>query len=214
MTGLLITIMLVMFIVVELFDPAVLRDPYATLGVDGAVAALVGVALLAADVVLPVPSSVIMFANGVLFGWAVGALVSTIGGLSAALVGCWLGRRGEPVLVRFLSVGERERASQLIDRWGMVAVIVTRPVPILAEATAIMAGASAMRWRSLAGAALLGSVPTSTLYAVAGATADRRDSPLVIVGLTVAVAAGCWLAGWRRQRAPGVVLVGDIDTTG
>lgn len=194
-TGLLITVMLAVFIVAELLDPAVLRDPYAALGVDGAAAAVVGIALLSADVVLPVPSSVVMFANGVLFGWAAGALFSTLGGVSAALIGGWLGRRGEPVLARYLSVQERERASRLISRWGSVAVIVTRPVPILAEATAIMAGASGLRWRSLAGAALLGSIPTATLYAVAGATAERWNSPLVVIGLTLAVAAACWLVG-------------------
>ncbi len=35
---------------------------------SGVVAALVGVGLLVADVVLPVPSSVVMLAHGALFG--------------------------------------------------------------------------------------------------------------------------------------------------
>lgn len=206
--GLLITVMLAVFIVAELLEPAVLQNPYAALRVDGVTAALVGVALLSADVVLPVPSSVIMFANGVLFGWVVGALVSTLGSLSAALLGCWLGRRGGPVLTRYLRSQERERASRLLSRWGVVAVIITRPVPILAEATVIMAGASGMRWRPLSGAALLGSVPTAILYAGAGATADRWNSPLVVGGLTLAVAAACWLVG-RTRPTPGAARTPD-----
>ena len=45
------------------------------------------VALLASDVVLPVPASIVMTANGVVFGLVVGTLLSTIGATLSALAG-------------------------------------------------------------------------------------------------------------------------------
>lgn len=53
----------------------------------GAVAAAVGVGLLVADVVLPVPSSVVMVAHGALFGVGLGAALSMLGRIGNAVVG-------------------------------------------------------------------------------------------------------------------------------
>lgn len=196
---------LAVFLLFELIDPAVLTDPYTLMGVGGIGAALTGVGLLIADIVLPVPSSLIMFANGALFGIVTGAVLSTIGSVSATLLGFWMGRRGEPVLARNLAPAERARANRMLERWGALAVIVTRPIPILAEATAIMAGASSMRLRSMVVAAVVGSAPIGLLYAVAGATAARWDAVLLAFGLALLIAAVFWFVGRlldRRHPAP------------
>lgn len=49
--------------------------------------ALASIALLTVDVFLPVPSSVIMVANGALYGPWLGAALSLLGGLGATAVG-------------------------------------------------------------------------------------------------------------------------------
>src|SRR5436190_208419 len=58
----------------------------------GPLAAITGVALLIADVFLPIPSSLVMIAHGALFGTAIGALLSPTGSVASALVGFALGR--------------------------------------------------------------------------------------------------------------------------
>jgi len=47
----------------------------------------------------------------------------------------------------------------LLARRGTLAIIVTRPVLLLSETTALMAGASPLGWRRVALAALAGSLP-------------------------------------------------------
>ena len=53
-----------------------------------------GVGLLVSDVALPVPSSVVMVAQGAVFGLVVGALLALLGGVGATMTAYLLGRRG------------------------------------------------------------------------------------------------------------------------
>src|SRR5215211_6626130 len=50
--------------------------------------------LLVVDVVLPVPSNLVMIAHGALFGVAIGTFLSLVGSIGAALVGFAIGQRG------------------------------------------------------------------------------------------------------------------------
>jgi len=195
--GLVLLFFLCMFLLAEQFTPSVLGNPYDLLGVRGISAALIGIALLVADVVLPVPSSLIMIANGALFGVGVGAALSILGSLGAGLAGFFIGRHGGQVLNRFVPAEEQHRANHMLNEWGVLAIIVTRPIPLLAETTAIMAGASPMRWRSMVLATLAGSVPVAVLYALTGATAANLDNGILAFGVVLLVASLFWLARYR-----------------
>lgn len=190
---------LVVFAVVEVLDVPLLHDPSAVMGRGGLWAASVGVGLLIADVLIPVPSSLVMVANGALFGLALGAGLSLLGSVGAASFGFALGRRGGPLLNRLVSANERHRANAMLERWGVVAIIVTRPVPILAETVAILAGTSALSWGRLCVASLLGSLPAAVSMAAAGATGTSLDSSLLIFALVVLLAGGAWLWGRRLE---------------
>ncbi len=157
------------FLAVEALGLDVLTDPRPWLQEHRGRAALVGVGLLVADVLVPVPSSVVMTAHGAVFGPVLGALLSLVGGLGAALVAFGLGRRGGPLLDRLVPERERRRADALLRRWGALAIVVTRPVPLLAETVLVLAGAGPLGWRRAAVASLLGSVAPAVLYALAGA---------------------------------------------
>lgn len=139
-TAAIVVALVLAFAVVEAAGVGVLSDPRAAMSDGGAFAAAVGVGLLIGDVVLPVPSSLVMLAHGALFGVGLGTLLSLLGTVGAAVAGVWIGRRSERLLG--VSAGERRRAQDLVDRWGAVAVVATRPVPVLAEAVVIMAGAA------------------------------------------------------------------------
>jgi uncharacterized membrane protein YdjX (TVP38/TMEM64 family) len=138
-TGSILAFFLVLFLVIEALGVSILTDPSTVLERGGLLAALVGVGLLVVDVALPVPSSLVMIAHGALFGVALGTLLSVLGCTGAALVGFAVGRRGGPLLARLVGPEERARAEGLLARWGTLAIVVTRPVPLLAETTAIMA---------------------------------------------------------------------------
>jgi uncharacterized membrane protein YdjX (TVP38/TMEM64 family) len=160
---------LLLFFAVEALGVQLLRDPTPWLRHGGVLAAALGVGLLVADVLLPVPSSLVMVAHGALFGVALGTLLSLLGSMGAALFGFAIGRRGGKLLERLVTPQERARADKMLARWGALAVVVTRPVPILAETTAIMTGASSFGWPRMALASFAGALPPALLYALTGA---------------------------------------------
>ena len=193
--------MLFLFAVVETLGIPLLTEPSASLARLGELAAPLGVALLVTDVVLPVPSSLVMIAHGALFGATLGALLSLVGSLGAGLVGFGLGRRGGPLLDRLVSADERARADRLLDRWGDLAVVATRPVPVLAETVAILAGASPMSWGRMTFATAAGSLPACVLYAIAGAAAAAFDSTIWLFALVLALSGVFWWIGRRRAES-------------
>lgn len=189
--------LLVMFGIAQAMGLPVLEDPAPLLGRGGAATALATTALLVVDVFIPVPSSLVMIANGAFFGAVGGTILTLVGALGAAALGWALGRWGSRPAERWIPAQERARARAMVERWGALAVIASRPVPILAEAVAIAGGLSGMRLGRLAGAALLGSLPAAVLYGVTGATSARLDSALLVFGLVLAVAGLTWWIGTR-----------------
>ncbi len=208
--GVMIASFLLLFVVVEALGVPLLTDPTPWLSHGGALAAAVGVGLLVADVLLPVPSSLVMVAHGALFGVWVGTLLSLAGSVGAALFGFAIGRRGGGLMERLVSPAERERADGLLRRWGALAIIVTRPVPLLAETVAIMAGTSSLGWGRVTLAALAGSLPPALLYAVTGASVANLQHTTLVFGLVVLIAGAFLLVGrWaepyfarRARRTP------------
>ncbi|MEL6865747.1 MAG: VTT domain-containing protein [Bacteroidota bacterium] len=159
-------------------------------------AAILGISLLIADVLLPVPSSLIMIANGALFGWPAGMAFSVIGGTGAALVGYWLGLQGKAKAQQYVSEQELNRGERFFHQWGNLAVIISRPIPILAETVAVAAGICNLSTSKMGIYSLIGVLPAAFIYAWAGAyfLAD----PLGIAPLGLAVLAGLLIVFMER----------------
>jgi uncharacterized membrane protein YdjX (TVP38/TMEM64 family) len=191
----LIVLFTVLFVIVEALGVPLLSDPTPWMKHGGILAASIGVGLLIADVVLPVPSSIVMVAHGALFGVLWGTVLSLIGSVGAAVFGFAIGRRGGRLLERVVTPAERARASSILARWGTLAIIVTRPVPLLAETVAIMAGASSMSWRALIIASIAGSLPPALLYALTGAAVADLQNTALMFGVVLVVAGLFWLLG-------------------
>ncbi len=193
--GVILAFFLILFLIVEALGVPLLTDPTPWMKHGGILAAIVGVGLLIADVMLPVPSSLVMVAHGALFGVVGGTLLSLAGSMGAAMLGFIVGRHGGRWLERFVTPEERARADYLLKRWGALAIIVTRPVPLLAETVAIMAGASSLRWGRVALAALAGSLPPALLYALTGAAVANFQNTTLMFGFVLLVAGCFWLVG-------------------
>ncbi|HVR96787.1 MAG TPA: VTT domain-containing protein [Thermoanaerobaculia bacterium] len=206
LTGMMMAVFLALFGLAEALHVPLLTDPSPWLSRNHAAAALAGFGLLVGDVVLPVPSSLVMMAHGALFGVAGGTLLSLAGALGAGLFGFAIGRRGGPLYTRLVPEEERRRADALLREWGDLAIVVTRPIPILAETVAILAGASPLGWGRMTAATLAGSLPAALIYALTGAAAARLDNVALIFSLVLLVAGLFWVIG-RRLRS------GDERTT-
>jgi uncharacterized membrane protein YdjX (TVP38/TMEM64 family) len=159
-------------------------------------AGVIGVGLLVGDVVLPVVSSAIMLAHGWLFGVWGGTALNLLGSVACGIVGMAIGRLGGPWLNRLLPASEAARARALLARHGLAALIFTRPVPLLAETLALAAGAGGLPWRRALPALVLGCLPPSLLYAMAGAwQAPGWGSNVGIFLLVMALTGIAWFLG-------------------
>lgn len=194
-TALMMSVFLLFYFLVESLGVPQLVDPTPWMNRGGAFAASLGAGLLIADVLLPVPSSLVMIAHGALFGVVIGTLLSLFGSVGAALFGFALGRRGGKFLDRVVTQEGRARADRLSDRWGALAIVVTRPFPLLAETMAIMAGASSLGWGTITLASLAGSLPPALLYALTGASVANFRNTSLMFGVVLLAAGFFWLIG-------------------
>lgn len=155
------------------------------------------VALLAGDVVLPVPSSLVSTFAGGVFGWALGAAVIWIGMTLGCAVGYALGR-GAVRGVALRLVGERElaRARKLSGDAGPLMLVLTRAVPVLAEASILAAGAARMPFGLFMAATSAANAVVAVAYAGAGAAAAAFGSFVLLFLALVAVPALAWWL-WR-----------------
>jgi uncharacterized membrane protein YdjX (TVP38/TMEM64 family) len=195
-------VFLLLFLFGEALGIPILEDPLPWLQQAGWWAGVIGVALLALDVVLPVPSNLVMIAHGALFGILMGTLLSLLGSMLAAVAGFWIGRRGGRLLTLTVPADERAHANAILERWGLVAILVSRPLPLLAETILVLAGASTMSWRTAMVATFLGSIPPSIFYAWAGAASIGFEGGAIVFGGVILLAAltGLTLRQFERSR--------------
>lgn len=205
--GVMMAAMLLLFFVIQALDlPFLAENTDFLLSQEKWLAPFIGTGLLIADVVAPVPSSIIMFANGILFGVVWGSLLSLVGGLGATATGFWLGSRGESFARRFAGEESIRRSEHFFQKHGTIALIVSRPVPILAETLSIVAGMSGMPLKKVLWSSFLGYLPAVVLYAVAGAYATDWNTGLIAFGVVMGIATLVWLVGrlilQRNSPAP------------
>lgn len=174
-------------------------------GMTLAIAGLLAIGLLVADVFLPIPSSLIMIANGALFGTLGGGLLSVLGGTGAALTGYWVGRMGQKAAQKWVKPSELERGERFFNRWGLFSVILSRPIPLISETVAVVAGLCKMRFGTMLIGSIAGNIPAAFIYAWAGA--NLRQDPLGLIPLAavlgialVSFAVGKWLQPTPNQR--------------
>jgi uncharacterized membrane protein YdjX (TVP38/TMEM64 family) len=198
--GILLTLLLGSFVLAEALHVPLLTDPAHHLTTIQTPAAVVAVSLLVSDVVLPVPSSAVMLALGALYGPVIGALLAVLGRVLMAATGYAIGQRGGRLLSRLVPPDGYAAAEHVLRRWGTIGIVITRPVPLLAETTVIMAGASSIGLHRVLVAAFIGSTPEAILYTLSGALARSVDDAALIWTALLIVAGGFWFVGRRTER--------------
>ena len=135
--------------------------------------------LLALDIILPVPSSIVSTAAGVLLGFWRGAVVVWGGMMVGCLLGYALGRRVSGAAARFVGEDGLRRAESLVDRYGDWTIVMCRPVPVLAEASVVFAGLVRAPFGRFAALTALSNLGIALGYAAFGTFSMRIDSFLV-----------------------------------
>jgi uncharacterized membrane protein YdjX (TVP38/TMEM64 family) len=154
---------------------------------DALLFAVTGAGLLTADVLLPVPSSVVVTLLGTRLGFTVGWLSACAGLTLGNLLGYAVGH-----------LWPRRFAPDLPERPTALALFLSRPVPIVAEAVTIAAGAGRAPLLHVAAASFAGNlVYTGLLCASGAALLEAELGALSLVGAFVLPVAGWWL--WHRR---------------
>jgi uncharacterized membrane protein YdjX (TVP38/TMEM64 family) len=150
--------------------------------------ALTVMAILACDIVLPVPSSVISTLGGAQLGITAGTLTSWLGMNLGAVFGFAIARRwGRPLAERLSHERELKRIDALTDRYGFVILVVTRAIPVLAEASVLLVGIHGQAWRTFLPAVVLSNLGIAFVYSAFGELAQSREAIPVAVGISAAL---------------------------
>lgn len=176
----------------------------------GAWAPLVSAALMVLQsVVAPLPAFVITFANGLVFGWAFGALLSWSSAMVGAAVCFWIARAlGRPAVERFMGgVAALEAADRFFLRYGKRAILLARLLPFVPfDPISYGAGLTSTGWRSFLLATGLGQLPATLLYSWLGERASGSVRVLFwVFSIVAALMVISWAGGargreWLRAR--------------
>ncbi len=197
LSGLVLVFFLVLFIIAESLNLPLDEVSNSWVARGGILGILLSIGLLIVDVFLPIPASLIMIANGAIYGPILGAIVSLIGGVGATLTGYFLGRAGEKKAAQWIGEKERQQAQAFFDKWGLLAVLVSRPIPLLSETIAISVGLAKWNLGLTLLSAVLGFLPVVSIYAWSGAYASQQDYGLTAFALVMLLGVLSWWIGKR-----------------
>ncbi len=165
--------------------------------------ALLVVGLLGTDVLLPIPSSLVStLSGGHLPPWAA-TLASWLGLNLGAAVGFWIGRTGgRAVAERLSSPTDLQQTQRLVSQYAAGALVLTRGLPIVAEATVLLLGIQHLAWRQFWPPVLLSNLGIAIAYSMLGHYASEHEWLAGAMGVSVALPL---LATWWFKRRWGAM---------
>jgi uncharacterized membrane protein YdjX (TVP38/TMEM64 family) len=138
----------------------------------------VGIALIWADLVLPVPQTVVIAALGIIYGTVLGGLLGSVGLITGGLLGYVLMLTSARRMVkRFVGARSLNTMESVCERAGGWAIVLTRSLPYsIPEAMVFLAGLAGMPIGRFTAALAVGSVPAAFAFAAIGA--GWADQPI------------------------------------
>ena len=160
---------------------------------------LVGVLLLLADLILPMPGTIIMSALGYIYGPIVGGLISAVGSFISGVTAYWLCRLlGKNAAVKILGPKEFNRGKNISKNAGGWVVALSRWLPVFPEVVACMAGLIQMPRKIFYLALASGSIPLGFTYAIIGNSGN--SSPTLAIGLSAGLPPIIWFLVSRSLK--------------
>jgi len=141
-------------------------------------------------------------------GIVAGALASWIGMTLGAVAAFALARCfGKPLAERLAGPVELARMERLTDRHGTRLIVLTRALPVLAEASVLVMGAARLSWRKFLPAAMLSNLGLSAVYATCGALS--REAGIELTALIASIALPLLAAAIAKRYWPAAEPVGS-----
>jgi uncharacterized membrane protein YdjX (TVP38/TMEM64 family) len=130
-----------------------------------------GIALIWADLVLPLPQTAVIAALGIIYGTLLGGLLGSFGLITGGLLGYLLMLTSARRYVQcFVGPQSLHKVESWFDQSGAWAIVLTRSLPYsLPEAMVFLAGLARMPMAKFIAALTIGSAPTAFVFAAIGA---------------------------------------------
>ena len=81
---------------------------------------------------VPIPSEIVLLATGMIWGWFFGGIFGIIGSMAAGLLCFYISRKGgRPLVEKFVGASTLNLADDLIQKYGMKAIIISRLIPFI-----------------------------------------------------------------------------------
>lgn len=149
------------------------------------VMAIVLFGLLSLDVLLPVPSSLVNTLAGAKLGVFAGAAVCFAGLTVGAAIGFGLAKlAGPPLQRRWLADSDAQSLKKFADNWGVVTLVITRALPILAEAAVVLLGVQGLSWRKFWPPVLLANAGIALAYSAFGNLAAEQEWLVIALAIS------------------------------
>lgn len=152
------------------------------------VIAIVVTTLLAVDIFLPIPSSLVSTLAGSQLGAPLGILFSWIGMTLGTIIGFALARQfGSRFALWFSSERDLAKASLLSERYGPSLLVIGRGVPVVAEASVLLLGMHNLPWKKFLPPVLLANLGLSIAYALFGEWTENHGGLPVAIAFSIAM---------------------------
>lgn len=163
----------------------------------GALAPVVSAILMVfQSVIAPLPAFLITFANGTLFGFWWGSLLSWSSSMVGAAFCFYIARYlGIQRITRLISQPAVEKANDFVEKYGTYAILIARLMPFISfDVISYFAGATRMRFLGFWIATGIGQMPATLVYSYLGESASPHIKWILFVfGIVIAISIIRWL---------------------
>lgn len=147
--------------------------------------------ILVSDIFLPVPSSIVMYLNGVFLGIFNGFAVSLISVMGFSVIGYFVGKYSS---IAFKSKSD-VWSEKILKEYGHFAIIITRGIPVLSESICFVCGYNLYNVRTYLLLNFVGYIPVCLIYAYFGSIAVNQNLFFISFGSSLLMSFLLWVFG-------------------
>ncbi|MFW9971828.1 MAG: TVP38/TMEM64 family protein [Candidatus Odinarchaeota archaeon] len=125
----------------------------------------------AQGLLVPIPSEIVLLTAGMIWGWLLGGFMGVIGSMAAGLLCFYVSRKGgRPLAKKFVGEKAINLADDLINKYGIKAIIISRLIPFISfDVISYASGLVDIDIKKYSIGTLIGSVFRAFFYSVWGA---------------------------------------------
>lgn len=148
------------------------------------------------SVIAPLPAFLITFANGTLFGFWWGSLLSWSSSMVGAAFCFYIARfLGIERITRLISQPAVDKINDFVEKYGTYAILIARLIPFISfDVVSYFAGATRMRFLGFWIATGIGQLPATLVYSYLGESASPHIKWILFAfGIVMAISIIKWL---------------------